>query len=267
MHELSAGLHLIHENLDTSYVNLGALIRYLQERNFTGHIQVELDEYSAEIFLQAELSPRVREKDHFSRREAEGEAALQRLLVRAREPGGSINVYQGKGEPRDDRSTQAAGEAANPGLYARPALTPGGAAGATSDVSEIVVVSGELIAAVERAAQSTGCDFAASFRAARLMMADDFPFLDPLAGRFTYRDGAARLRAPVSDAVLAAGISELLRRTVESLVAARQGGQSSDERRRTIGRELAVVARRRMSALSRYNLLEQLDQIAGTRVL
>jgi hypothetical protein len=84
----------IHENLDTSFVNLSALIRYLRRRNFVGKVNVQLNNYEAEIILDEGNQLKVREQDHLAGRIAEGEAALQRLLVRSREAGGTINVYQ-----------------------------------------------------------------------------------------------------------------------------------------------------------------------------
>ncbi len=84
----------IHENLDTSFVNLSALVRYLRRRQFVGSVRVELSGYEADIVLTAENQMNVREHDRIAGRIAEGEEALQRLLIRAREPGGIINVYQ-----------------------------------------------------------------------------------------------------------------------------------------------------------------------------
>ncbi len=84
----------VHENLDTSYVNLSALVRYLRRRQFVGNIRIELSGYEAEIALTANDEMRVREHDRIAGRISEGEEALQRLLIRAREPGGIINVYQ-----------------------------------------------------------------------------------------------------------------------------------------------------------------------------
>jgi hypothetical protein len=84
----------IHENLDTSFVNLSALVRYLRRRQFVGNVRVELSGYEADINLTAENQIKVREHDRIAGRIAEGEEALQRLLIRAREPGGIINVYQ-----------------------------------------------------------------------------------------------------------------------------------------------------------------------------
>jgi hypothetical protein len=88
----------IHENLDTSFVNLPALIKYLRRRQFVGRVRVELSGYEADIELTTENQLRVREYDHIAGRVAEGEEALQRILIRSREPGGIINVYQTSGE-------------------------------------------------------------------------------------------------------------------------------------------------------------------------
>ncbi len=84
----------IHENLDTSFVNLSALIRYLRRRNFVGKVNVQLNNYEAEIILDEGNQLKVREHDRLAGRVAEGDAALQRLLVRSREAGGTINVFQ-----------------------------------------------------------------------------------------------------------------------------------------------------------------------------
>ncbi|CAN5436747.1 hypothetical protein BH20ACI1_BH20ACI1_32570 [soil metagenome] len=84
----------IHENLDTSFVNLSALVKYLRRRQFVGNVRVELSGYDADIDLTAENQINVREQDRITGRIGEGEEALQRILIRAREPGGIIHVYQ-----------------------------------------------------------------------------------------------------------------------------------------------------------------------------
>jgi hypothetical protein len=84
----------VHQNLDTSFVNLSALIKYLRRRQFAGIIRVRLNNYEAEIHITDENQLNVREQDHLSGRVAEGEEALQRILIRSREPGGTVNVFQ-----------------------------------------------------------------------------------------------------------------------------------------------------------------------------
>lgn len=101
----------IHENLDTSFVNLPALIRYLRRRQFAGRVRVELSGYEADIDLSAENQLRVREYDQIAGRVAEGDEALQRILIRSREPGGIINVYQTITEIESVPPVKAAGEA------------------------------------------------------------------------------------------------------------------------------------------------------------
>ena len=84
----------LHENLDTSFVNLSGLLKYLRRRQFDGSIRIELSGYEADIYLTANNEIKVREYDQIAGRIAEGEQALQRILIRSREPGGIIHVYQ-----------------------------------------------------------------------------------------------------------------------------------------------------------------------------
>ena len=84
----------IHENLDTSFVNLSALVRYLRRRQFVGKVRVELSGYEADIFLGEANHLRALEHDRIAGRIAEGEEALQRILIRSREPGGIVGVFQ-----------------------------------------------------------------------------------------------------------------------------------------------------------------------------
>ncbi len=277
----------VHENLDTAYVNLAALLRYLQSRKFAGRVHVELDEYDADVFLSGKDAPRVRETDHATGRSGEGEAALQRLLVRAREAGGLVSVYEESGEDlmgvaqqadsiRQSNVLASSNANANYGeTRSRDAAQANlqnvaGEASNETDAAwnELVSVSGELIAAVERATASYGADFMAHFRATRLALADDYAFLDPSAGRFEYTSGgAAHWRARQLDAkVYVAGLSECLRRVVDRIAAQVRADQVKGLRER-IALELAVLARRRQSALARAQFTPQLDRVAGTRVL
>jgi hypothetical protein len=84
----------IHENLDTSFVNVSALIRYLRHRHFVGRVSIVLNGYEAEVLFLNGNKLRVSEHDRIAGRIAEGEEALQRLLVRSRDPGGIVNVHQ-----------------------------------------------------------------------------------------------------------------------------------------------------------------------------
>ena len=83
----------VHTNLDTSFVNLSALIKYLRRRQFSGTVKIQLNGYCAKVVLGDNGSVNVQERDEISGKTAEGKEALQRLLIRAREPGGTISVF------------------------------------------------------------------------------------------------------------------------------------------------------------------------------
>lgn len=244
----------VHENLDTSYVNLGALLRYLQGREFVGRVHVELDEYDADIFLNAGEVPRVRETDHSSGREGEGAEALRRLLVRASMPGGLVSVYEGVDELNRDGA--ALPDTNAPDETGRN-LTP-----EEQEWRELLRLSGELIGAVERAASNTGADFNGALRASRLELADDYHFLDPSTGRFQYANSNVRLQAQPGLNEYVLSLAECLRRTVDKLAKGERGGRV----RERVALELAVLARRRQSRLVQFKLAHQLDRIAGAKV-
>jgi len=272
---LNATSRPVHENLDTAFVNLAALLRYLQARKFTGHIHVELDEYDADVFLNADAVPRVRETDHASGRTAEDDAALQRLLVRAREAGGIVSVYEETAAEMADNTNSA-----NVSTNEKVAYLDAARASAKTVVSDVATdeaeswnelarVSGELIAAVGRAAAITGADFNAYFREMRLALADDYPFLDPALRNFEYSgDGVIELRAGKLEArVYVSGITECLRRVVDRLATQSRDNNGGKSVRERVALELAVLVRRRQTALARTQFIPQLDRIAGTRVL
>lgn len=259
MQEEKAKSRPVHENLDTAYVNLAALLRYLQQREFDGRIHVELDEYEADVFLSSSGPVRVHEKNHTTGRSAEGEAALQRLLVRASEPGGLVSVYE-------DQAEEELPVPSMPVLMADgeqdekewPAAAP-----IDTGWPDLLRLSGELIATVERATLSTGADFKRLFHAVRLGLADDYSFLDPATGRFEYGNGAVELHATPQENAYVSGISEALRRVVNKI----STGTRAESVRERVALELAVLARRKQAQLARFKFTPHLNRIAGTRVL
>lgn len=256
----------VYENLDTAYVNLAALLRYLRQRDFVGHVHVELDEYTADVVLNADGRVDVRETDRAMGREAQGEAALQRLIVRAMTPGGLISIYEGVAEEsHQSASATTSAPAAEAALLqeAEDLSSLPQQEQEEVDWGALLRLSAEMIAAVERASLGVGADFMTAFHTARLEAADDFSFLDPSTGRFEYAYSEVRLHAGPDARTYTSGIGTCLHRTVEKLTAGPRGGSV----RERIALELAVLARRRQAELKRLKLASELDRIAGTRVL
>jgi hypothetical protein len=262
-----ARTRVVHQNLDTAYVNLAALVRHLQQRDFTGRVHVEMDEYDADIFLSARERPRAFERDHVTGREAEGEPALQRVFVRASEPGGRVSVFEGDLETADAGGHHRAAApsrtaAAASGVAARADEEEERSGGAQGEIDRrnVLQLSGELISAVERALASSGvADFASRFRAERVGLGERFPFLASLSECVEYVGGESRLARRTDVAEFVAGVCEALRLVVERAAAA-DGGV-----RREVARELAALEERRPRALARFNFTPQLERVAGLR--
>lgn len=280
---------VLYENLDTSFVNLWALLRYLSQRSFVGCVHVELENYSADVFVNGSETPLVREVDRDAGTDVTEEAALHRLVLRARESSGSITVYEGAEEsipPQAESAIASAPAIDEIELAAQPeAATPESmrsSAGkdeeetvvATDTVTQVrqanagewdetVRVSGELVAGVEQAANSLGADFASLFREARISLADDYPFLDPMAGQLRYEHSTLSTNGDSQPQGYVAGVSEALRRVVDKIAT----GERERRTRERIALELSRVARKNSEALARSGFSEQLDRIAGTKVL
>ena len=289
---------ILYQNLDTSFVNVGALLRYLAQRSFVGRVHVELENYSADVFVNGSETPLVREIDRDAGTDVVEEAALHRLVLRVRESSGSINVYEGAEEsiPPQVESAQASPPLADDIAGADPeadaaqaetpeAATPGAMrSSAGKDEEETVVatdtvtvvkqanagewsetmrVSGELIAGVEQAANSLGADFSALFRETRISLADDYPFLDPLAGQLRYENSTVSMNGNSQPPGYVAGLSEALRRVVDQIAT----GERERRTRERIALELARSARKNSEALARSGFSDHLDRIAGTKVL
>jgi len=285
----------LYENLDTTFVNLWSLLRNLSQREFIGRVHIESKDYSADIFLNGSSSPLVREIDRAAGTDTTEEGALHRVVLRARETPGTISVHEGAQEasphqnspetianPVNASSDESAQSAQS--LDAEPtAALPHSAAslpvdqptparqidediypaGSYQDWPAILLTTGELIGAVERAVNATGENFNSLLTAIRVELADDYSFLDPTVNAFTYEDGVASLTQEIPVRVFVAAISETLRRIVNRVAV----GDRARRFRARVALEMLTVARVRADVLDRSGFQTQLDRIAGTRVM
>jgi hypothetical protein len=321
---------VVYENLDTTFVNLWALLRNLSQRGFIGRVRVELKDYSADVFMTGSNTPLVHEIDRAAGTDTLEEAALHRLVLRARETPGTISVFEGPDEAigvqsidaaktetdgadsvsKGDRggplvhhaqdattetdhvTTPADESILTPEIETPPLESPAGsqpladataaeqsfaaaptqvvepAAPATEPMNEIewgalIKASGELVGGVERALTGAGADFASLFQAARLELADDYVFLDPMSGEFTYSNSVVTLTGETTAGSYVIGLSEALRRVVNSVAT----GDRARRVRERVALELFSVTRKRNEILARSGFLPQLDRIAGTKVI
>lgn len=261
------------DDLSTSYVKLAALIRHLREQEFVGKIHVIVDQYEAEVRLSAGEEPVVAEIDRANGRALESKGAMERLLVHARESGGRITVY-GTEETAEEDSVEETNAGGTPvsrmndpratSAFTSEFSTPAALDPPSADEvdwSDLIDAGGRLIGAVERAVNHVGANFESAFRAARIELGDDYPFLDPTADGLTYADKTITLNDQPTAGAFVAALSDCLRRVVNKLAIGKEGKRF----RETVAIELAVAVRMRPNGLSQFT--PQLSQIAGTRVL
>jgi len=292
---------IIHENLDTTFVNLWALLRSLSQRGFIGRVRVELKDYSADVFMTGSSTPLVHEIDRAAGTDTMEEGALHRLVLRAREAPGTISVFEGVDEAVAVQSTASgpdpsvnhapdanaqtetemetppaavdAGQSSNlPGaesagselpIFRSTSVAPPVFEPTEIEWSAVVRASGELIAGVERGLTSVDAGFDSLFRAVRIEMADDYPFLDPMSDGFQYWNSVVTLTSDPSVTSYVSGLSEALRRVVDRVAT----GERARRVRERVALELFSVARKRQEILAQSGFRDQLDRIAGTKVL
>jgi hypothetical protein len=256
------------ESLSTSFVNLAALIRHLRNQTFEGSIQVALEHYQAEVILRGRGPETVSEIDPATGRASQTEGAMERLLVHAREPGGTITVYESNTASTHDDENKSGDELPEGLNQTAPTSAFDFQPNAVSapaeneiDWNDLLDAGGALVGGVERAVQSLGQEFESNFRAARIELGDDYPFLDPTGNGLTYTNKIITLNAQPSGNAFVTGLSECLRRVINKLAM----GKERKRFRETVAVEIAVAARMQPTGLGEFKA--QLDHIAGTRVL
>lgn len=246
----------IHENLDTSFVNLQALIRYLRRRGFACKIHVQMSGYEANIYLGAENQLKAVEHDQIAGRIAEGDEAMQRILIRSREPGGVINVFQEVAEsaaapaagipvenlpkaptiqhikPVSVQFPKPADNAQNPPVVESvpPRPKTNLPLEFSNNVEEkarqtnlspdewqtLLSLTGEILETIDQTLARANLDFTAAFQKARGEISADYPFLSPNSDVFEYKNGRITMSEPTSAKLFTASITEILQRMLES---------------------------------------------------
>lgn len=88
-------IRLLHKNLDTAFVDLTALLRYLRQQKFVGVVRVETGKgYKAEVIFDEAHRVKMREFERGFDRAVESETGLQRLIAHGKTPGGKISVFE-----------------------------------------------------------------------------------------------------------------------------------------------------------------------------
>ena len=169
---------LLYGNLSAEFTSLEALISKLQNEEHTGYIEVtfEANNQRGYIFL---LAGQVIEA-LFSAygEEASKAAVLNQILTMTTTGGATLNVYQAAVED---------------------ALSESEVINVSYNLPQLLKVWGAVISAIESSVdKALGKNvFLNTFKDTLIARADDYPFLDPFAAKFQYKDGVVTFTGEV----------------------------------------------------------------------
>jgi hypothetical protein len=188
---------VVFENLSTEFTSLDALINKLQTQDHTGYIEINYDgsEQKGFIFL---LAGRVIEALLTARgEEVSGTTVINRILELTKSTGAEFSVYKAAVED---------------------ALSESEMIKVSFNLPQLLEVWGAVIRATESAADNIlgkGV-FLNRFKDTLIEKADMYPFLDPFAARFQYKDGQVSFSGDIQKNFSQA-IGECLWSTIEFL--------------------------------------------------
>ena len=161
---------VVYENLSTDFTSLEALISKLQAEDHTGYVEVNFQDsqQKGHIFL---LAGRVIDTLLSTRgEEISGSNILPRVIDLVSTMGGTFNVYKAAIE-----------EALSESEIIRVSI----------ELPQLLEIWGAIIGAVEAVSDGLLTDgvFLNTFKDTLVSIADDYPFLDPFAAKFSYQDG------------------------------------------------------------------------------
>jgi hypothetical protein len=214
----------IHQNLSTSFVNFAALVRHLRDLQFTGCVKLELSSYEAEIIFTTKDRVQAREYDRLVGRISQGEHAFRRILVRAREPFGRIQVVRTDAVESielikkpfvDERIITGARVGA-------VELSGSSTTSRTENLGprrreEVRNLAAELLSVFQDSFSRTGMSFEQAFDNACQFVSEEFSFLDPEKGDVKFRDGQLTFVTLPETARLFHGLTTALRHILDRL--------------------------------------------------
>ncbi len=287
----------IYQNLDTSFVDVEALLRHLQRQKFLGAVRVKLNGYEAEVLLGKNEKIVARESDQSQGRENAGETALQRVLTRTRQSRGTIDVFQfspavsetasNAKKSSEKQKIKAAINKVN--LKESPALSDSqrklfprvepapendpqpkhveAPAELTQRAKKLVMtdddwrilirLSCEILAVINKSFATAGLEFVPVFYEIRTAIAADYPFMDPKK-TIVYFDGhRLRLTQKVSPPLFAASINDVVRKLTQKL----SPKTKMAELQLDIISKLSLLKERRHFQYQRFNFLPHIEQL------
>lgn len=223
---------VVHRDLTTDFTSLDQLIAKLQSEEHTGYVEVALkDEKGAGIiFLQDGLA--IESILSTNGNAVSGAQVLPRIIETASSVGAAFNVYRASvAEAFEESAAVMAG----------------------LELPQLLEVWQEIIASVEKTidVRSAKGHFLNTFKDMLIERADDYPFLDPFAAEFEYKDGQISFHGS-SVKNFSQALGECLTAAISKLAA--EPETAGVDLTATIRSELAAVKERHAEAIDKFAL-------------
>lgn len=187
-----------YKDLNTDFTSLDKLIGKLKDEGHTGYIEVRMSDREGVGLVFLENGEVVESILSMQDEEVSGETILPHILENASTLGADFNVYNAAIE-----ASFAESEEIEAGF----------------DLPRLLAVWGETIGTVEKMSDATmgSGHFLEIFKYVMIEKANEYPFLDPFAGLFQYKEGRIQYSGDAKN--LSKGLSDCLSTTIQKLAA------------------------------------------------
>jgi hypothetical protein len=189
-----------YKDLSTEFTSLDKLIEKLNKENHSGYIDIALSDNKGGgiiIFQEGEIVDAVMSDEKSEG--VYGKEMLNKIIDDVQKKGGTFNVYRaGLESGGSDRMGTAR----------------------SSDLREVIEIVQEVIGTVESVAEGINKrkgSFRDNFNKAQVTKSDEYPFLDPFAAEFDYRNGVIKFDGKVSADLFIRGIKDCLQEALEKM--------------------------------------------------
>jgi hypothetical protein len=234
----------IYKDLSTEFTSLDKLIEKLNKENHSGYIDIMLNDNKGGgiiFFQEGEIVEAVMSDEKFGAGEKYDKDMLHKIIEDVQTTGATFNVYRAGFDGGSERTGIA------------QALEFQG----VIEVMQEVMLVVELL--VDGLSSRKG-SFRDSFKKARVGKSDDYPFLDPFAAEFDYKNGEIKFAGKVSPEVFVRGLKDCLDVTLDAITVS----TNKDELYEKIRSDLKPILDRFDDKIDAFGLKSIIPEFLGT---
>ena len=189
-----------YKELSTEFTSLDKLIEKLTKENHSGYIDIALNDNKGGgiiFFQEGEIVEAVMSDEKTGSGKRYGKDMLNKIIEDVQKTGATFNVYRAGLEVGSERTgiTHAL------------------------EFQGVIQVMQEVVRTIESLVDESTRkgSFRDSFRKARVEKSDDYPFLDPFAAEFEYKNGEIIFDGKASAEVFVQGLNECVELTLDTI--------------------------------------------------